>query len=59
MPLTRCEVNGKSGWKWGSSGKCYTGEGGKRRAIQQATAIVEAIKRRGGKAEKITEEKSK
>jgi len=26
MPLQRCQLNGKQGWKWGASGKCYTYE---------------------------------
>ena len=24
MPINRCQLNNKPGWKWGSSGKCYT-----------------------------------
>jgi hypothetical protein len=39
MPLKRCQKDGKSGWKWGDSGKCYTGEGGKKKAIAQGVAI--------------------
>lgn len=23
MPLQRCTQDGKSGWRWGSKGKCY------------------------------------
>lgn len=23
MPLQPCEVNGKSGWRWGRKGKCF------------------------------------
>ncbi len=39
MPLKRCQHNGKSGWKWGNSGKCYTGPGAKQKAIKQGVAI--------------------
>lgn len=38
MPLKRCSVNNKSGWKWGDKGKCYTGPGGKKKAIKQGYA---------------------
>lgn len=39
MPLKKCTINGKSGWKWGDSGKCYTGKDGKEKAMKQARAI--------------------
>lgn len=39
MPLKRCTINGKRGWKWGDAGKCYTGPRGKAKAIKQAQAI--------------------
>jgi hypothetical protein len=39
MPLKKCSNNGKSGWKWGSSGKCFTGPSGKKKAISQGIAI--------------------
>lgn len=39
MPLTKCSVNGASGWRWGSKGHCYTGPDGKKQAIKQALAI--------------------
>jgi hypothetical protein len=39
MPLKKCSSGGKSGWKWGSSGKCYTGPGAKKKAIKQGVAI--------------------
>lgn len=39
MPLKRCTINGKRGWKWGDAGKCYTGSRGKAKAIKQAQAI--------------------
>lgn len=39
MPLKRCQRNGKKGWKWGDSGKCYIGPGAKQKAIKQGIAI--------------------
>jgi len=39
MPLKKCSSDGKSGWKWGDSGHCYTGPGGKNKAIRQGVAI--------------------
>lgn len=40
MPIKECQINGKSGWKWGNEGTCYTGPNGKRKAISQAIAII-------------------
>tara|TARA_R100001594_G_C3959254_1_gene244920 strand:- start:138 stop:419 length:282 start_codon:yes stop_codon:yes gene_type:complete len=39
MPLKRCSEDEKSGWKWGDSGKCYTGRDAKKKAIKQGVAI--------------------
>lgn len=39
MPLKRCTQDGKSGYKWGDSGKCYTGPGAKKKALRQGRAI--------------------
>lgn len=39
MPLMKCVKNGKSGWKWGSSGTCYIGKTGKTKAAKQGAAI--------------------
>lgn len=39
MPLKPCQSKGKSGTKYGDSGKCYTGKGGKAKAIEQMKAI--------------------
>lgn len=41
MPLKRCTSNGQPGWKWGNSGKCYTGPGAKKKAIKQGIAMGE------------------
>lgn len=40
MPLQRCYVKGKLGWKWGQSGHCYIGQNAKKEAIKQAIAIT-------------------
>ena len=47
MPLMRCSENGKAGWKWGKTGKCYTGEDARSRALAQGRAIQ--TNREGGK----------
>ena len=39
MPLQKCSKDGKSGWRYGKSGMCYTGPNGKKLAIKQAIAI--------------------
>ena len=39
MPVQQCQADGISGWKWGSSGKCYTGSGAKVKAARQGAAI--------------------
>lgn len=54
MPVKRCSKNGKSGYKWGDEGKCYTGSGAKKKAIEQGRAI-EANKSKGAKEGMIAE----
>ena len=39
MPIKDCTVDGKSGRKYGDSGKCYTGRDANKKAIKQAVAI--------------------
>jgi|GEM_PF-5341882 len=39
MPVMTCIKNGKAGYKWGESGKCYTGEGARLKARDQGKAI--------------------
>lgn len=49
MPIKSCEENGKPGYKWGDSGKCYTYTSkdeiernkAKKKAIVQGIAIGE------------------
>ncbi len=49
MPLMKCQEGGKSGWKYGDSGKCYTHEPGDKAG--EATAKLKASKQ--GVAEKL------
>lgn len=39
MPLKKCTIDGKAGYKWGDAGKCYTGPEGKKKAIKQGVAV--------------------
>lgn len=39
MPVKKCQINGKDGFKWGDEGKCYTGPDAKKKAIAQGIAI--------------------
>ena len=52
MPLKKCTVNGKSGWKWGDAGKCYTGPDAKEKAMKQAAAIEASQHSEGGSKNK-------
>lgn len=55
MPVQRCREGGKSGWRWGKRGKCYTYARGDKRAageaykkaLAQGEAMGERV-RRGG-----------
>ena len=38
MPVKRCKANGKQGYKWGNSGKCYTCKNAKAKAERQGRA---------------------
>jgi hypothetical protein len=65
MPTHPCEKDGKPGWQWGNSGKCYTytrgDKEGRKRAKKKADAQGAAVHSTGwreGKGEEImTEEK--
>ena len=39
MPIFPCKKDGKDGYKAGSDGKCYTGQGSEERAKNQLSAI--------------------
>ena len=39
MPIKPCQSGGKSGFKYGDTGKCYTGKDAKAKAAKQARAI--------------------
>lgn len=40
MPIQKCKKKGKTGYKYGESGKCYTGKKDKIKAIKQGLAIA-------------------
>lgn len=40
MPVVSCHEDGKSGWKWGISGTCYTGKSARLKAEAQGRAIL-------------------
>ena len=42
MPIQKCQKNGKSGFKYGKSGKCYTGTDAKKKAIKQGLAVAQS-----------------
>jgi len=48
MPVKPCKKDGKSGHKYGESGKCYTGKSGQSKAKKQGRA-VQANKQSGKK----------
>ena len=39
MPVHKTKVKGKTGYRWGKSGKFYKGKAGKKKAQKQARAI--------------------
>lgn len=42
MPVKQCQADGKQGYKWGDSGKCYTGPDARAKAEAQGAAIEAA-----------------
>lgn len=46
MPVRRCSKGRKKGYKYGSSGKCYTGKSAKAKAKRQGRAIKSSQSRR-------------
>ena len=48
MPLMKCQSKKKSGYKYGKSGKCYTGPNAKEKAKKQGRAIALSKARRKG-----------
>ena len=46
MPVKSCRSKGKSGKKYGSKGKCYTGPGAKSKAAKQGRAVKASQSRR-------------
>lgn len=43
MPIKRCQIDGKSGFKYGDEGTCYTGPNAREKAIRQAIAISKSV----------------
>jgi len=39
MPLQQCTKNGVSGYQYGDTGTCYTGDNARKRAARQGRAI--------------------
>lgn len=39
MPIIKCQSNGQQGFKFGQSGKCFTGPGAREKAARQGQAI--------------------
>lgn len=60
MPVQRCTLNGKPGFRWGKSGKCYTydlgSETSKNRAKKKAILQGAAIKASGFKEDAVKPE---
>lgn len=46
MPVKKCSSKKKSGYKYGKSGKCYTGKGARSKAKRQGRAIEANRERR-------------
>jgi len=46
MPVKKCSKGGKSGHKYGNSGKCYTGKGSRSKAAKQGRAVKANQKRK-------------
>jgi hypothetical protein len=57
MPIMKCEEDGKPGFKWGETGKCYiyTDDDSKRNALYKAKQQGEAIKINQATSDKIQE----
>lgn len=47
MPIKKCQKDKKKGYKFGDSGKCYTGKNARKKAIKRGQAIK--ISQKGGK----------
>jgi hypothetical protein len=59
MPVERCEIDGRPGYRWGKEGTCYVykdgDEPGKTRAYNQAARQGRAIKARQDGVESSTD----
>jgi hypothetical protein len=52
MPIQSCSSEGKSGHRFGKSGKCYTGKNSKSKARKQGVAIKISQAKNKGKKKK-------
>lgn len=52
MPVKKCTIDGKPGYKWGDQGKCYTGPDAEKKAMIQGVAAI-----RNGAKEKLKKKK--
>lgn len=41
MPVIRCQLDGRRGYKWGEGGRCYTYRTGDRRGKARARLLAE------------------
>ena len=55
MPVMKC---GDNGYKWGDSGKCFTGPGSREKAAAQGRAIAASQRTYEGEPKKPGKEKS-
>lgn len=55
MPVKRCVLNGKLGYKWGDQGKCYTYDSGNEQ--QREAARQKALKQ--GRAAQVVKKDGK
>ena len=47
MPLKKCTQDGKSGWKFGDSGKCFLGKDAREKGRKQGVAIKISQQKKG------------
>lgn len=59
MPIKKCSIEGKSGYKYGDSGKCYTGPDAKKKAFKQGLAVEISKETRKDPAAKKAEDQWK
>lgn len=48
MPIMKCTLKGKSGYKWGAAGRCFTGPTAEEEARKQGVAVLYSEARASG-----------